>query len=220
MEGEDTLRDFLLEAGLVSRGQLEEALRQAQGGQLSHALVAHGVLSEDEIRRAMSHAYGVPFVTLTRHDLLQEALELIPEPLSRAHNAVAFNLTEKGLEVAVLDLKSLEALEPLRLGHKHKILPRFTTRESIKQALLHYQHLLKDKFAHLLLTHREPSKIVAHLLSHAILQGASALHLEPAGGGTRVRERVGGTLEDAMHLPAHVGEAVGRALPKEGRVSI
>ncbi len=215
---DDVLRNFLTDSGLGSRSQLSRLPLGER--ELAQALVRQGILSEDEVRRTTARALGIPFIELTKHDLSPEALMLIPEPLSRMHGVVGYKITDEGLELALLDLAALEALEPLRPQIGKRLLPRLTSSESLKRALLHYQHLLRDKFAQLLLQEREPARIVAHLLSHAVARAASAVHIDPSGASTRIRERVAGVLHDAMMLPMHVKDAVGKALPKEGRVSV
>ena len=196
---DDVLRSFLADSGLVSRSQL--AALPLDEHELAEALVREGILSPDEVRRTTARAMGIPFVELNKHDLSAEALMLIPEPLSRAHHMVGFRISDDGLEIALLDLASLEALEPLRVQIGKRLLPRLTTADSIKQSLLQYQRLLRDKFATLLLQEREPARIVAHLISHAIASAASAIHIETAGTATRVRERIAGVLHEAMLLP-------------------
>src|SRR3989344_6812006 len=120
MYEEGVLRDFLIDAGLVSRGQLE-ALGE---GRLSHALIEQGVLSEDEVCKAISHAHGIPFVSLDKENISPEAMALIPEPVAREREVVAYNLGENGLEVALRNLAALEELQFLR--PRYKLLPRLT----------------------------------------------------------------------------------------------
>src|SRR5689334_17230937 len=148
MHGDDALlRDFLVDAGLLSRSQLADALERAGEGSLSAALTEMGVLGEDDLRRAAAHALGVPFVTLARHDLALDAMLLIPEPLSRARNIIAYRVSDGAVEVAALDLADLGALADLK--KTHRILPRLTDAASMREALLHYQKHLKEKFGEL-----------------------------------------------------------------------
>jgi len=161
------------------------------------------LLGEDEVRRARAHALGVPFVVLERHDISSEALFLIPEPLARMHSVVAYARGEDGsVEVALLDLAALEALEFLR---PLKVKPRFTTRSSLKQALFLYQKHLKEKFAGLL---EHGTAAVDSLMRHALMSGASHVHLEPSLTGFLVRYRIQGLLTEAMRLSKAAGETL------------
>ncbi len=199
MQG-DVLGNFLIDSGLLSRTQVADALERADGRPLSVVLVESGVLSEDEVRKAQAHALGVPFVTLTKLDLDTHALMLIPEPLSRAHGVVAYKLEGGELEVAMLDLSSLEALS--FLAPRYRVRPRLISRRAFKEALINYQKILKEKFS-AGFRHPDTARATGALLSHAALSRASDIHLMPGArmGEYSVRYRIYGALHDAMTLP-------------------
>lgn len=161
--------------------------------------LAAGAMSEDEKRRALAHTLGVPFVTLGRDDISLAALVLIPEPLSRTANIVAYRHSDDGVEVALLDLADLDKIDFLR--QSHRVTVRLTDRGSIKQALLLYQKHLKEKFAGLVQSSKEGAE---SLLRHALHSGAHYIHMEPShaeAAGTVVRYRIEGVLREAMRLP-------------------
>lgn len=201
MQGiEGQLKEFLHDAGLLSRAQLGEAEQRAQerGEPLARTLVDSGVLNEEEVRRAVAHASGIPYVSLSREDIDISALLLVPEPLCRAHNVVAFASSERGVEIALLDLDDLSALDFLK--HHGRVLPRLTSRESLRRALLLYQKQLKERFDSQL-SSAEGGRSLEALLAHALVQGASAVHLDlPTLSRARVRYRIGGALHEAMVL--------------------
>ena len=200
---EQMLGDFLVDRGLLSRRSIDDALKRAGGAPLYEALQGFGLVDEDELRRAAAHAMGVKFVEFAHHEIEQDALFLIPEPLARAHNILGLRVSELGLEVALLNLTDLEVLEPLRL--RHRILPRLTSHRSLTRGLLHYQKLLKEKFAAIL---GRGGDTVEALLHHALLSRAHGVHIDLKTTGALVRYRIGHSLEDAMELPAHIGQAL------------
>ena len=163
-------------------------------------------LSDDERRHALSHELGVPFVKLERGDVSIEALVIIPEPLSREHNVVAYRFDgSHGLEVALLDLAELEHLEFLR--SRYKLLPRLTTRASLTAGLIRYQHHLRDLYGKKLEDPAAPG-LLDTLLRHALHAQASDIHLQSDSEGFLVRYRVNGSLKNAMTLPRAAGENV------------
>src|SRR5258708_7596753 len=97
---ETELKDFLFDSGLLSRKDIDYAARAAGERSLSltDTLVHSGILSEDALRRALSRMLGIPFVRLTKNDVSTEALVLLPEAFSRAHNAVAFEVRDGTVE--------------------------------------------------------------------------------------------------------------------------
>jgi Tfp pilus assembly pilus retraction ATPase PilT len=184
-------------------------------------------LSDDEHRHALAHQLGVPFVTLGRDDISLEALLLIPEPIAREHNAVGFKLNDHSLEVALLSLEDLEHLGFLQL--RYRVLPRLTTRDSLRSALVHYQRHLQATYG-VALQREESPNLLDTLLRHALHSGASDVHLQQDGKGLLVRYRIHGALRDAMTLSSTAGKNImtklralaglAGGLPHEARVRV
>ncbi len=194
---------------------------------LAHALISGGYLTEDDMRRVESYILGVPFVSLKDLKVDFDILSLIPEPVARTHNIIAYKRTETALEVAMLDTADLPAIDFIKKKVGLKILPRLTDTDSMRGALQQYQKTLKDEFGDLImkdassLTVVDESngeemseadlkkmaedlpvvRIVDTLLRHAIIQGASDIHIEPMEEEVLVRYRIDGILNDAMKLP-------------------
>ncbi len=201
---EGQLRDFLLSMGALSRRSLEEALRAKEEGEaLAQALVVRGYISDDDLRRALAHLTGTPFIVLTRDLIDPAAMMVIPEPVARAHNVVGFRFLNDALEVAMLDLDALRELDTL--GLPYKLAPRITTQTSVKHGLLFYQKLLKEKFSRLLET---SGHAVEALIHHALLSRAHGIHIDISMAQTLVRYRIGSALHEAMQLPTHIGAAM------------
>jgi len=206
---DESLRAFLVESGALSRRALEEAALLAHERQesLAERLALGGYLSHDELRRAQAHLLGVPFVELDHHTLQEEALYLIPEPLARGKSMVAFARRGEEVEVALLDLDDLVYVDFLRTEQGLKILPRLTTAESIKRALITYQQKLKQQFSSLA---KGGTHATEALLRHALLSRASSVHLDFKTAGLFVRYRIQGLLHEAMTLPKEAVELFAR----------
>lgn len=225
------LKTFVLDSGLVARKDVEEAERSAKdkGQSLAHALVSLGVLGEDDLRRMQAHILGIPFVSLAGNKIDFAVLSLIPEPIARTHNVVAYKKNADSLEVAMLDTNDLSAIDFIKKKVGLKILPRLTDSASLKGALLLYQKSLKDEFGdiikHASLTMNQSAdlderglqklaedvpviKIVDTLLRHSVIQGASDIHIEPLEDLLLVRYRIDGILHDAMELPKHTASGI------------
>lgn len=202
---EGLLVNFLLDSGLITRTQLSGFAPSADKT-LYQLLSEHHVIAEDELRRALAHATGATFVVLTKEDISPTALFHIPEPLSRSHNMLAYATDGNVLEVALLDLDDLQYLESLNLTYK--VRPRLTTRASLKEGLIHYQKLLKEKFSGLL---KEGQHVVDALVHHALLSSAHGIHID-LHTTTLVRYRIGEMLREAMQLPIHVGSQLSSQL--------
>ncbi len=225
---EGPFKQFLIEAGLLTRSALDAVVRDAEGRPLARFLIERGILSEDETRRAVAHTLGVPFVSLDRDDVSLEALQLIPEPLAREHNAVAYKLGGHQLEVALLDIADLEHLG--FLDSRYRVLPRLTSRESLTRTLIRYQQHLRDTYGRSLEKSESPN-LLDTLLRHALACRASDIHLQNDDKGLLVRYRIHGSLKEAMTLPPATGKNLvaklravsqlpGGMLPREGRLRV
>ncbi len=229
------LKNFILDSGLVSKSVYEAAEKEAEEKNVSaeDLLVSQGRVSEDDLRRMHAYVLGVPFINLSKEKIPYEVLSLIPEPIARAHNVVAFKKNDRELEVAMLDVEDLRSIEFIKKKVGLKILPRLTDAESIKHAILQYQKTLRDEFGDLIKRESAAINIIAEdqegvseadlkklaedvpvvrivnaLLKHAIIQNASDIHIEPMEEEVLVRYRIDGILHDAMTLPKNAAASV------------
>lgn len=145
---EGQLESFIVDSGLISKNDLAEvkSVATAKGLGIGDALVSRGVLSKDDLRRAQAYILGIPFVDLKNQKMDFSVLSLVPEPIARNHNIVAFKKSDAALEVAMLDTDDLTAIDFIKKKTGLRILPRLTDDESMKWALLSYQKTLKAEF--------------------------------------------------------------------------
>lgn len=233
---DNQLYKFILDSGLVAKEDLEEAKKEAdkKNKRLGDTLVTQGKITADNLRRMQAYVLGIPFVDLKNKKVDFDTLSLIPEPIARGHNIVAFKKTPVTLEVAMLDVNDLSAIDFIKKKVKLKILPRLTDTDSIKEALVQYQKSLKAEFGDIIQKETETLKmlseekgeavseadikklaedlpvvrIVDTLIKHAILQNASDIHIEPMEEQVLVRYRIDGLLHDAMVLPRQAASSV------------
>ncbi|MFA6095298.1 MAG: ATPase, T2SS/T4P/T4SS family [Candidatus Paceibacterota bacterium] len=233
---ETQLKKFILDSGLVSKKDLGEAEQKAKSKSqtIGDVLVSDGKMTEDDLRKVQAYVLGIPFVDLRGQRIDFDVLSLIPEPIARNHNIVAFKKTPDTLEVAMLDTDDLSAVDFVKKKVGLKILPRLTDTDSIRSVLLQYQKSLKAEFGDLIKQETSALKalsqevaaetgemdlkkmaedlpvvrIVDTLLKHAILQNASDIHIEPMEKDLLVRYRIDGLLHDAMVLPRNAETSI------------
>lgn len=226
---DEQLKRFILDAGLITKTAIAESEKVAkeEGRTLAEAMMAQGVMSEDDLRRVEAYVLGIPFVSLKEMKIDFEVLTMIPEPVARTHNIIAYKKSDDTLEVAMLDTADLPAIDFVKKKVRLKIQPRLTDTESMRTALRQYQKTLKDEFGDLISKDAAELKVLAEengeevseadlkkaaedlpvvrivdtLLRHAIMQGASDIHIEPMEEEVLVRYRTDGILHDAMKLP-------------------
>ena len=119
------LKRFIIDSGLVPKKDIAAAEKTAKEEKrtLAEALIAGGHMTEDDLRRVESYVLGIPFVSLKDIKVDFEILSLIPEPVARNHNIIAFKKGKDSLEVAMLDTADLPAIDFVKKKVGLKILP-------------------------------------------------------------------------------------------------
>jgi len=223
------LKTFLSDANLISQKDFDSADKEAKDRNqpIGDILIARSLIGEDELRRTYAYILGIPFVSLVGTTIPFDTLSLIPEPVARRNNIVAYNHKEDELEVAMLDTDDLAAIDFIKKKTRLKVLPRLTDGPSIKAALKQYQRGLKDNLGDVIKRDTEalaaggnvederkmaegvPAvRIIDTILRHANAQGASDIHIEPLEEALLIRYRIDGLLHDAMELPKHAAAAI------------
>ena len=227
------LKSFLSDANLVSQKDFDSAEKEAKDRNqtIGDILIGRNLIGEDELRRTYAYILGIPFISLAGQKIPYDTLSLIPEPVARRNNIVAYNHKDEELEVAMLDTDDLAAIDFIKKKTHLKVLPRLTDAPSIKLALKQYQRGLKDNLGDVIkretdvlaqtgsvegkeedLRHMAEGvpavRIVDTLLRHANAQGASDIHIEPMEETLLIRYRIDGILHDAMELPKHAAAAI------------
>jgi len=227
------LKAFILDAGLVTKVQFNNALKKAKKtkAKVEDILVSEGLISQEDLTKLHAYILGVAFVDLEKETISSDILKIIPEPIARNHNIIAFKKEGNSLEVAMLDPEDLRTIEFIKKKANLKILPRLTTVKSIKSVLRQYQKTLEAEFGDIIKkeaigikTIKEEKeeredlrkvaeelpviRIVDTLLKHAILQRSSDIHIEPTEKEVIVRYRIDGILHDTMILPKMVSSGI------------
>jgi type IV pilus assembly protein PilB len=229
------LKKFLLDTGFVTKEQFEEAERKSKktGQKIGEILVLDGLINQEEFIKLQAYILGIPFVNLEKEVVSPDVLKIIPEPIARSHNIVAFRKKGQNLEVAMLDPEDLRTIEFIKKKTDLKILPRLTTPESIKNVLRQYQKTLTAEFEEIIkkeagritpikeeeiVEEKEELKkaaeelpvikIVDTIIKHAILERASDIHIEPMENEVLIRYRIDGILREVMHLPKEINSGI------------
>ncbi|MBU4580447.1 Flp pilus assembly complex ATPase component TadA [Patescibacteria group bacterium] len=235
-ELQEKIKRFILDEGVADRKLTEDAFAEAQKTikKFSDVLIEKKIIPEEKVMKISAYVLGVPFIDLIDEEIAKDVLMVIPEPIAKEHSIIAFKKRGSELFVAMLDPEDLQTIEFIKKKTGLKISASLTTRESIKNSLKQYQKSLEAEFEDLINKgslkgglkiieegEEEQSgdlekkaydmpvvKIVDTLLSHAISEGASDIHIEPEEKDVLVRYRVDGVLKKAMILPKAVHQGI------------
>jgi len=232
---EEELKKAILDSGVVTKTEIEELAQKAKtkNQKLSNIILSEGKISETDLRKMEAHVLEIPFVSLVKKKIEFAILSLIPEPIARNHNIIAYNKNDNGVEVAMMDVDDLPMIDFIKKRAGEKILPRITDSVSIKEALIQYRKSLQADFDNIIqkesmslkpiskdeLEKTEAQlkalaedlpviKIVDSLIYHAILQNASDIHIEPGENDLNIRYRIDGILHEVMILDKNAGPGI------------
>jgi len=223
------LGNILVENGLITRQQLEEALRvQRQTGQrLGKVLIDLGYVTEDVILEVLEYQLGIPRVSLADITPDAELVSSFPEPLVRRHKVVPIKKEGNRVMIALADPLNVVAIDDLRVATGYDIYPVMATEREIEEAIERFfgpagvQRAVQEVAVGIPAEGEERARpdqavavdapvvrLVNSLIEGAINQRASDIHIEPQENRVRVRYRIDGVLHEVMALPTRIQSAV------------
>jgi type IV pilus assembly protein PilB len=247
------LGDILLEGGLLTSDQLEQAVSEQQrlGKSLGRVLVELGMVTESQLVASLAQQIGLQFVDLTEYPIDPSAAALVPDAVSRRHNAIAIGYDEeRRLVVAMADPANVFAVDDFRSITGMEVKPVVATKADVIQAInrVHRMDTDIEDLAGTIDVADEPDelskvkeivddapivKFVNLLITQAIQDRASDIHIEPAERDLRVRFRIDGVLHEIMRSPKTIQAGVisrlkimadiniaERRIPQDGRLSV
>jgi type IV pilus assembly protein PilB len=234
------LADVLLQEALVSQHDLDRGLaRQAEeGGNLGRALIDLGALDEQTLVATLARRMGMDFVDLSDQLIDPAVASLVPERIARRHWAIPVRIDDDGyLVVAMSDPSNVVALDDVRTVAQREVRAVVATRGDVEEAIERFLtgegHDIDrldvdvDDDDHEDLEQIEEVvdeapvvKFVNQLITRAVQDRASDIHLEPQERATRVRTRVDGVLHEIMTQPRKTHAAIVSRLKIMGELDI
>ena len=221
---------MLVEAGVIDDVQLNDALevQKATGGQLGKVLVELGYASQAAILAILAEQVGIPFIDLAARRPDPTSVAVVPRDLANRYALMPVGFDERGrLIVAMADPQNVLALDDLRLITGYDCVPAIATRDDIMNAIeesygsherLAERELISadlgggvdtdlSKLSEV--TADTPIvKLVNFIITKAVSDRASDIHIEPQEHDLRVRYRIDGVLHEMMRSPKSAQAAV------------
>jgi type IV pilus assembly protein PilB len=223
------LGELLVSSGSLSRAQIAEALlQQAESGKpLGALLVDLGAIDDAALIAALSVQLALPNADLRAREPGPDVAALLPEAVARQAGAVPVDVDADGiLEIAVSD-PSAELVQLLEEATGRPVRLSLATRAEISRVIDNTYRALAGVDDHVAaftalhgtrhITTRTSSvttddapvvQIVNKIITQALRDRASDVHIEPQGDRVRVRHRIDGALHDVMALPESMGPAI------------
>jgi len=131
------LGELLIERGVITRAQLEEALQvqKKKGGLVGQILVALGFTKEEEIAQALTVQYGFPYLPLANYELTADMVKIIPENVAKQFCLVAVDKIGDTLTVAMANPLNIKAAEDIEMLTKCNVQVFVSTMTDINSAI-------------------------------------------------------------------------------------
>lgn len=112
---EKPLGQILIEGGLISRQQLQEALavQENQGGLIGEIVVKLGFAKEEDIAYCLSLQFGFPYLPLENYEISKDAVNLVPKNVVIHYCLIPIDKIGNTLTVAMAYPLNTEAIEDL-----------------------------------------------------------------------------------------------------------
>jgi len=246
------LGDILLEGGHVTSDQLTLAVDEQRrlGRSLGRVLVDLGVLTEGQLVAALATQIGLRFVDLSDFPVDGSAVSRVPDAVCRRHTALPIGYEDGRLLVAMADPANVFAIDDIRSMTGLEVKPVVATKPDVLAAINRYHRgdaELDDLTMAMdvaddnddlssvkeIVEDAPIVKFVNLLITQAIQDRASDIHIEPAEKDLRVRFRIDGVLHEVMRSPKSITAGVTsrlkimadiniaeRRIPQDGRLSV
>lgn len=227
--------EILIEEGLINDKQLTMALAEAKvlGIPLGSVLVKMGFITIKELKEALGAQMGVKLASAEQLKALPTAISILPEDFVRENKVIPLSMTDKSLVVGMVDPGNSKTINEIvyQTGLKPTVI--MVTHYEYENFLKTYYENEKETANKLLEeiaqeksdvvedgslweqveneiqdTSGTVAKFANKIVTLAIDQKASDIHIEPRLVGYVVRFRIDGTLREVLKIPAKVDSAV------------
>ena len=228
---EDYILEILIENGLVTKSQAGEARGLAKPGQaVVQALVAQGIITQEDVARAVASNAAMDFVSLDGVVVPGEVTALISADIARRYRAVPVTITELGgVVVAVDDPLNFDTLDAIQAVLQREVEFLCTTPDSMTAALMKYYGTTEDAVASMEgmvgdiqiggakvevegvsgeVGDAPIIKLVTMMLVEAYNSRTSDIHVEPLEKRLRIRFRIDGVLHEMQNPPKKLQAAI------------
>ena len=250
----EQLGTLLVRRGLITPEVLDAAVAEQQrnGRPLGRVLIDRGAISEADLVRALAEQVGLEFVDLAERSVDPSVATVVPESLARRYQALPIGWRDDGkLVVAFADPSNVFAIDDIRALTGAEIHTVVSPPAQVRAAIDRLHRLDRevegmaqeaadeldggdDVTALTEVVEDAPIvKFVNLLITQAVNDRASDIHVEPTERDLRIRFRIDGVLHEVMRSPKTIQAGVisrlkvmadiniaERRIPQDGRMSL
>jgi type IV pilus assembly protein PilB len=228
------LGDMLLQAGLITKEQLEKALveQKSSGDKLGACLIKMKFITEEATTDFLGKQFNVPTINLSNKEIDPQVLKLIPADVAQKCQVIPVARQGRTLQVAMSNPADVFTLENIQFLTGMEVKPLVCADTAIARAMEKLyansaglneamkavqaeegQVEFVDKEQEDVVTQADIEaapvvKLVNGMIFDAVKRGVSDIHIEPYEKILRVRFRIDGVMQEAMSPPKRIAAAV------------
>jgi general secretion pathway protein E len=251
---------ILIDKHGLSPDILQEALKiqEEKGGRIGEILIRQKTITETDLLKALGTQFGMEFVaSIPVEDLKIDFTERLPIQFVKKYGMLPVITSEKAF-IAVNDPLLFQPLDDLKLVMGMNAAEVVLAPHSAILAAINFSYDMSRDSAEQVLQNMQDEdseiifsaiagtsdllddtsdapiiKLVNLILSQAVKDRASDIHIEPTQSGLKIRYRVDGILYDKLSPPKHIQSALisrikvmsdmniaEKRLPQDGRIEI
>ena len=252
------LGDSLIDKGLINGEQLQQALaiQKKSGKRLGSVLVEMHLVTEQDIVQILAEQLHIPYIDLSNYLIDPQTAKLVPEHIAKRHMLIPITKVGNKLTVAMVDPLNIIAIDDIQLLTSLIVKPVVATQSDINKALqdaygavAQQDKLLDDlqdignedggeggdldQLGELGENDAPIIRLCNLVISQAVQNGVSDIHIEPFEKELRIRYRQDGAMHVAMQPPKKATAAITsrikimsalniaeKRLPQDGRIKI
>lgn len=244
------LGDILVESKQITAEQLEKALivQKESGERLGKVLIQLGFITEKSIIEVLEFQLGVPHIDLFDILIDKTVATLIPVSLAEKYKIIPIAKHNSILKLAMVDPTNFFAMDDVRMVTGCEIQPFIATEKDVMRAIRQCYGVSElvekavnqlrpgDAIAAPEIDAADDAPIISivnSLITQAIKDRVSDIHIEPLENEVRVRFRVDGMLREVISFPKYSHAAIisrikvisgmniaEKRLPQDGRIMI
>ena len=218
----------LIAQGLLTEAQVETALQEQATSRkfLGTIFLEHGWLAPEQLLRALSEQYRLPFKRLAEEAVDRAVVDAMPVKIALHYKVMPLAIHDSTLTIAISNPQEVQLVDEVRaaLQQRYRIQPILATEEDIAQAIKRFYGVGAETVSTLvkereglrlempaevpledieqLATDASIVKLVNQLILEAHQRRATDIHLEPYRGKVRLRYRIDGVLRTVDVPPA------------------
>ena len=257
------LGELLIAAGTITEEQLYQglALQKGTNKRLGEVLILNGIITEDQLIEALQMQLGIEYVDLTKVTIPVEMAQTVPKNIAKQYHVVPVKILKGELYLAMSDPLNFYAIEEVRKAVRKKVVPMVATAAAVDHAIqILYGNegaakaieemkreaavtgesaaaadtaFVSNQIGEDQVNSAPTIRLVNSIISRAVTERASDIHLEPHENEFVVRMRIDGMMREILTVPKNLQGSVisrfkvmsgmdiaERRVPQDGRFNV